>query len=210
MVDMRREFTVIASATLLYLLSVGTAQAENECRESRTSCMHEAVEMQHVCRQDCRADTQDAIAAAKAVCEDQALDDEACRDLVQASVRAVAGECGKQCIITRKEDRRACREGTRECIEATIDPLDDECVATCREEFAPCHEERRACHRDCRADLEDAIQDCRDDGLGPRELRMCIHDARQANHVCALECHDTNWCHGGMRECLSECPVDEP
>jgi hypothetical protein len=211
MVEMRRArtgmTTLLGACALLVLLSAGSAQA-NECREARGSCMEEAEETTHVCRQDCQADVQDAIDAARSVCDDQSLEDEACRVLVHDSVKAVARECRSECRDLREDARRSCRVATRECFQTVIDPLDDVCVDSCREQFAPCRDEQALCHDECREGAEAAVEDCHNAGLDFRATLQCMHEARKGTASCVVSCHDTNACHGGLRECLRECPAE--
>ena len=212
MVEIRRAMAVSAVLSLLLFSSVGNAQAApepRECREAHASCLDEAGAAGQVCRQDCQADVREAIATARAVCEEQGLEGEACRELIHESVKAVAGECRRECKAARKEDRRECRQANRECRDAVIDPLDDECVAVCRDDFGACRHEQRPCHDECRASAQDVIDSCRDSGLGPRELQRCIRQAHRDAHACSLECHDAYMCHGDLRECLRECPVEQ-
>ena len=213
MIEIRREMAVTTAATLLLLVSVGSARATPDspvCREAHANCLDEATHAGKVCRQECQTEIQDAMAAARAVCDEQGLDDEACRDLIHESIRAVAGECRRECKAARSGDRRECRHAGRECRQAVVAPLDDECVAACRDDFGACRDEQRPCQDECRSETRDAIAACRDSGLGFRELLICVREAHRAAHVCSLECHDAGMCHGDLRECLNECPVEQP
>lgn len=209
MVETRNGTVVIAAAALLLLLGAGTAQAQVECREANNDCKRELVTVDKVCRQDCQSEIQDTIAAAQTVCDEQALDEESCHNLIRESVAGIASECRRDCIAVRKDDRMSCRVEQRECRDAFLDPLNDECVMSCRDEFAPCLDEQRVCHDECRSGVEDAVAACHDSGLEFREKMMCIHDARQDGHACRLVCHDERACHGDIRACLSECSIDD-
>ena len=201
---------VMAAAGFLLLLGSGNAQAADACSEARVACLQAANTTSSVCRQDCRTDVQDAIAAAQVVCEDQALDPAACRDLVKAAARGVAQACRPDCKDDRKDDRAVCRQDNRDCRDAFIDPLDPACVQSCRDDFAPCRDDSRACHSTCRDDADAAVQACRDSGLEFRELIVCIHDARRTIAVCSSDCNDANMCHEGITDCLNQCPVEAP
>jgi hypothetical protein len=208
MIEIRRATTVLSASALFLLLGVGSSQA-NECHEARHGCMEEAIEGTRVCRQECRADVKAAIEAARIACDEQSLDEEACRALVGDSVDALARECRSECHDERETNRTSCRDAMRECRQAIIDPLDDACVTSCREEFEPCREEQKFCHDECRDGVESAVAECRDAGLSPRETLQCMHEAHRETHSCVVSCHAGNACHGDLRECLSECPVED-
>lgn len=210
MVDLRGEtIVVVAAATLLLLMSAANSQAQSECHEASRDCRHESTTRASVCRQDCEVEIRNTIASAQAVCDEESLDEEACRRLIHESVGAVANECRSACHAARKDDRTRCREAHQECRDALINGLDDECVASCRDEFAPCIDEQQRCHDDCFAGVEDAVAVCNDSELEFRDKLMCLREARQAGHVCKLSCHDDNACHGDIRACLNECSDDE-
>ena len=210
MVDLRgKTIGVVAAATLLLLMSATNSQAQSECREASRDCRHESTSGTNVCRQDCQLEVQNAIASAQGVCDEESLDEDACRSLIHESVSAVASECRSTCQTARKDDRTSCREARHECRDAFIDGLDDECVASCRDEFAPCIDDQQMCHDDCFAGVEDAVVVCNDSDLEFRDKMMCLREARQAGHLCKLSCHDDNACHGDIRACLNECSDDE-
>ena len=208
MVEIRRAMMVLGATALLVLLSAGSGQAD-ECREARHICMQESVEATHVCRQECRADVRDTIDGARTTCDEQSLDEEACRALVHESLKAVSADCRNECHELRQDARTSCREAKRDCREAVVDPLDDACVDSCREEFEPCRDDQKLCIDECREGVEAAVDECRNQGLDFREMLHCIHDARRSMASCAMGCHDTNSCHGGLGECLRECPTED-
>ena len=75
-----------------------------------------------------------------------------------------------------------------------------------------CRDETGECLFGCRAELREAVEDCRHvtgDLCDPKAVRGCIHEARRDARTCAEDCYEATMCGGDMRECLGECVSDE-
>lgn len=211
----RTGWGLVVAATLLALgmLSAGPAAADalcrEECAEARRVCLRAAEAAHQVCRHDCEDDVALAVRRANAFCEEQGLEPEACRAVVERAVAAALTECREDCQRVQRLAREACQEERHECRRACDDVIDLGCASECREEFVGCADDLDACLGDCREQTREAVESCLQLGANSEIVEQCIRDARAEGRLCGVECHALHPCGQDRRACLEECVLDE-
>ena len=209
---------VAVAATLLFVglsAEAGTASTEtyqDACTDARQNCMNAREMARRSCRSGCRETIYEAVASARAICEQQDLDEEACRKLVRRTVRGAHGACRADCRVEAHLAKVVCRDERRECAEVCGGDIDPVCRDACVDDFDACREELGACVDVCRDELQAAVDACRDqvaDLCDPEVLRECLHQARAEFRSCASDCHGNTTCAQDLRECIGDC-VEEP
>lgn len=221
-----KKTTIAGAAAALFLFFSGGASAQatpadsgsgdscrDVCTESAVECRGAAVRAHRFCLGNCEDAIEAAARGARQACLDEGLNARQCARLVKRAVAAAAKGCQQECRVAFSRARAVCADARRECHAACSPDVDPACVGECRSDFGLCREDLRICGDTCYADLEGAIQACRDslgDVCDPGAFRECVKAARRDAHACVTGCDEQYSCSGDLRECLWQCtdPVE--
>ena len=208
---------VAVAATLFFVglfAGAGTASTEtcqDACSDGRRNCMSARKMAHRSCRSGCRETIHEAVAGARAICDEQDLREKACRKLVRRTVRGAQDTCRADCRVEARQAKVVCRSERRQCAGICSDEIDPVCRDACVDDFSACRQELGACVDVCRDERRAAVEACRDevaDLCDPVVFAECRHQARAGFRSCASDCHGDTACAQDLHECIGDCVTE--